>query len=278
MGKFLTKFREISRKDDGVSVVMWVVLGAIVVAAIIAIVIAKNMGGSKDPSTGDYTQYIGNTNSILSVQDITDAQNKFANGGTKKSDWKPAAPIIADQWTGDKNAKVIVVQYEDFACSACTAFEPSAEKIHSDYASKPVAFIYRNFSIGQTTSTLSQAGAQAAYVASGNNMNTFWDFAKLIFQGQKCVEGSSKDSCQSALDSYAKQLNLDTKKYDDLLANFATNGIQDKLNRDKNMGTAAGVNATPTWIITGPNGTKSVSGGNDADMRSAIDAAIKSAE
>ncbi len=270
--KILNKIRE----ENGVANLMWIVLGALIAAAVIGVIAVRVFGGSKDPSNGDYTKYLGDGNKILNVDEIKTAQNKFVNGGSEKSDWKPSANIIADQWTGKKDAKVIVEQYEDFACSACTAFEPSAEKIYKDYENKSVAFVYRNFSIGQPTSILSQASAQAAYVESGNNMNIFWDMVQKIFQGQKCVEGSAKDTCQKAIDGYVKDLGLNKDKFDDLVANFATNGIQDKLNRDKNLGLAANINATPTWIISGPNGTKTVSGSNDSDMRSAIDEALKS--
>lgn len=277
MIQILDKMRKLSQQDNGVSL-MWVILGLLIAAAAVAIIITGVSGNNTSPSTGDYTKYLGNTNRILSTQNISDAQNKFANGGKIKTSWKPSQPIIGDQYTGNLNAKVVVTQYEDFACSACTDFQPATEKIESDYANKSVLFIYRNFSIGQSTSTISEASAQAAYVASGNNMKTFWTYMNKIYAGEKCVEGSDKTTCQNALVSYAKDLGINTTKFNDLVANFATNGIQDKLNRDKNMGNAAGVTATPTWFITGANGTKQVTGGNESEMTSAIDAALKASK
>lgn len=266
---------QIRRREDGVSVVMWVILAALILVTVIVLIMNNSGNGNTNPATSDYTKYLGNTNRVLSVSDIANAQNKFANSGKIKTDWKPKQPIIGDQYLGSTNAKATVVQYEDFACSACTAFESSLEKIHNDYANKSVLFIYRNFSMGQSTSTISEAGAQAAYVASGNNMTTFWNYVKLVYAGQFCVEGSDKTACQNGLVQSAKSLGVNVNKFNDLLANFATNGIQDKLNRDKNIGTALNVNATPTFIVSGANGSKTIAGGKEADLRSAIDAALK---
>lgn len=266
------KWQRFFRRDDGASAVMWIILAVLVLGAIIAVVISN---ANNNPSVSDYTKYLGNTNRVLSVQDITNAQNKFANNGKIKSGWKPSQTVIGDQYLGSPNAKVKVVQYEDFACSSCTGLEPAAEKIHSDYANKSVVFIYRNFSIGESTSTVSEAAAQAAYLASGNNMDIFWNYVKKIFTGQACVEGSDKTTCQNALVQYAQDLNVNLTKFNSLLANFANNGIQDKLNRDKNMGSALNINATPTWIISNAKGSKTVTGASESDMRSAIDAALK---
>lgn len=266
------KWQKILRQDNGASVAMWVILATLLLSTVIAIAIS-NM--SSNPTVGDYTKYLGNTNRVLSVKDVTEAQNKFANNGNLKSSWKPSQTVIGDQYLGSPDAKVKVVQYEDFACSSCTGLESSAEKIHSDYANKSVVFIYRNFSIGQSTSTISEAAAQAAYIASGNEMNTFWSYVKKVFTGQACIEGSDKTTCQDALVQYAKDLGINTGKFNDLLANFANNGIQDKLNRDKNMGSALGINATPTWIVSNAKSSKTVTGADESSMRSAIDAALK---
>ena len=244
---------------------LWIILAVLVVVAIGGLVWWRNSA----PSSTSYISFL-DANSLLTKQDIINAQNKAANNGKLASNFTPAGPIIPDHFVGPANSKVVVVQYEDFACSACNGFAPTANKIMSDYKDR-VLFIYRNFNLGQNTSTVSESAAEAAYLLGGET--AFWKMHDLIFSTQTCMEGSDKATCQNWLISLAPQVGLDTNKFKTALADFTTNGIQDKINRDKQLGINAGVSATPTWFVNG----KQVTGGSDSTMRSAIDAALKAA-
>ena len=54
--------------------------------------------------------------------------------------------IIEDHYDGPTDAKVVVIEWEDFACSHCQAFHTYAEQIKDDYKDR-VLFIVRDFSL-----------------------------------------------------------------------------------------------------------------------------------
>ena len=248
---------------------LWIVLAVLVLAVIGGLVWWKssNNDGSSVKAYVDYLD--GKT--LLTKQNITDAQNKAANNGKLAADFTPNGPIIPDHFVGKTDSKVVVVEYEDFACSACIGFSTYASKIHDDYKDRAL-FIYRNFNINQNTSTLSESAAEAAFLMGGED--TFWKMHDLLFSNQICMEGGDKNACQTAIMGYADQIGLDKTKFQTALSDFTTNGIQDKINRDKQLGINAGVTATPTWFVSG----QQITGGSDSNMRSAIDDALKNAK
>ncbi len=245
---------------------LWIVFAVLVIAALGGLVWWKNTNNDTGTS---YVEHLDGSK-LITVDHVVTAKNKAANGGKIASDFSvDKSTIIPDHYLGDTNSKVIVVEYEDFACSACNSFAPSASKIHDDYKDE-VLFIYRNFNIGQNTSTLSESAAEAAYILGGQDI--YWKMHDLIFSNEICVEGNDKTECNDTLVNYAKQLGLDANKFKETLANYSDNGIQAKIQRDKKLGRNAGVTATPTWFING----EKVEGANASSMRSAIDAALKS--
>ena len=251
---------------------LWIVLAILVVATIGGLVWWRSaQSGDKN-----YVDYLDGTTRLTS-QNISDAKNKAANGGQIAQNFKASGTIIPDHYLGKTDSKVVVVEYEDFACSACIALSPYAAKIHDDYKDR-VLFIYRNFNLGQNTSTLSESAAEAAYLIGGDTETaretTFWQMHDLLFSDQTCMEGNDKNTCQNKIMSYAAQLKFDITKFTNGLNDFTTNGVQDKIQRDKALGLAAGVNATPTWFVNG----KKIQGANDSTMRSAIDGALKNAK
>ncbi len=245
---------------------LWIVFAILVIATLGGLVWWKNTTGDSGTSYVDHLD----SNKLITIDDVVTAKNKAANGGKVASDFSvDKSTIIPDHYLGDTTSKVIVVEYEDFACSACNSFAPSANKIHEDYKDR-VLFIYRNFNIGQNTSTLSESAAEAAHLLGGQE--AYWKMHDLIFSDETCVEGNDKTVCHDTLVNYAKQIGLDTNKFKEALTNYSDNGIQAKIQRDKKLGRNAGVTATPTWFING----EKIEGANASGMRSAIDVALKS--
>lgn len=242
---------------------LWLILAVLVIVVIGGMVWWKNSQNGAQ----NYVEFL-NENQLLAKQDIINAQNKAANNGELAKDFQPEGTIIPDHFTGKKDSKIVVIQYEDFACSACISFAPKAAEILNDYKDKAL-FIHRHFNLGQNTSTISESAAEAAYLLADENM--FWKMNDLIFSDQTCIEGGDKDVCEARLMTYAEHLGLDVDEFKTTLSEFTTNGIQAKIQRDKALGIKAGISATPTWFING----KKVEGGSDTNIRNAIDEAIK---
>jgi protein-disulfide isomerase len=170
---------------------------------------------------------------------------------------------IPDHYRGNKNAKVIVIEYEDFACSHCQELHQYAEQIHADYQDR-VLFIHRSFNLGFPNSDRTLLAAEAAYQLGGEE--AYWAMAKLLYQDTKWI-GNAIFGSQGILNSYAKQIGLDSDKFQEAMSNVV--GVN-KITRDKELGVAAGVTGTPSWFINGQQVTP-----RDADIRAAINAALE---
>jgi protein-disulfide isomerase len=240
---------------------LWVVLAVLVVATVGGLLWYKS----------DDSSYIDHLDGdrLITKQNIIDAMKKSGQEDIDES------TIIPDHFLGKKDSKVIVIEYEDLTCSACQSLSTYANKIHEDYEGR-VLFIYRHFRLpDHPNSVLSSSATEAAYLIGGKTEDdrqaAFWQMHELIFQDQTCTGAADKNTCKETILDYADQIGLDVDKFKTALADFTTNGINSKINRDTALGRRAGVNSTPTWII---NGEKIV-GARDSEMREAIEQALK---
>jgi protein-disulfide isomerase len=252
---------------------LWVVFAVVVIAAV---------GGliwySRSTSTSVGVDYFAENNYTTTKAITSDALTeayKFDNPDASQDDAVNFANSqIVDHTFGNKDAKVVVVMYEDFACSVCYAYDQSSfEPLIQQYQDS-VLFIYRHFSIGAATSTITQAASEAAGKLGGET--AFWSMKSMLFDRANndiCTEATTSTSdCRSTIIGYAKQLGLDEAKYTELLDNATTNGIRDKTRRDYDMGIKAGVTGTPSWFINGKNITPS-DGSAEQTIKDALAAA-----
>jgi protein-disulfide isomerase len=169
---------------------------------------------------------------------------------------------IPDHYLGNKNAKVVVIEYEDFACSHCQALHKDAAQIHADYQNR-VLFIHRGFSLGFPNSDKTLSAAEAAYEVGGEK--AYWAMTELLYKDAKWT-GNEVFGGQGILNSYAKQIGLNVSEFKKAMSSVA---VANKIVRDKELGLRADVVGTPTWFINGAQVTAL-----DADLRAAIDAAL----
>ncbi|MCL2451268.1 DsbA family protein [Candidatus Saccharibacteria bacterium] len=168
---------------------------------------------------------------------------------------------IPDHYIGNEDSAVVVIAYEDFACSHCQALAADAEQIYVDYGDR-VLFIHRSFNLGFPNSEKTLQSAEAAYLVGGQD--AYWAMTKLLYQDDKFT-GRMKIG-QAVFNGYAKQIGLDSTKFQ---AASAEAVIANKLGRDRELGIEAGVNGTPSWFINGQQITP-----RDAEIRTALDAAL----
>ncbi|MCL2173861.1 DsbA family protein [Candidatus Saccharibacteria bacterium] len=169
---------------------------------------------------------------------------------------------IPDHYVGNPSAAVVVIEYEDFACSHCQALSQSAEQIHADYADQ-VLFIHRSFSLRFPNSDKTLRAAEAAYLLGGQT--AYWAMSKLLYQDTRWLGGTVFGG-QGILNDYAKTVGLDPAAFEETMSDAA---VTNKISRDKSLGTRAGVAGTPSWFIDGQLVTP-----RDADIRAALDAAL----
>lgn len=182
------------------------------------------------------------------------------------------AAITADDHTkGTTTAKVSVIEYGDFQCPACGAYEPVMEKLEAAYGDK-VLFVFRNFPLYQVHKNAS-ISAQAAEAAG--LQGKYWEMHDLLYQKQAEWSETPTDSVvANYFDKYAASLGLDIKKFN---TDIQSNAVRDRIQQDVNTATTAQVDHTPTFFINltqiqNPNGYDAFKAVLDAALASSTNA------
>ncbi len=137
---------------------------------------------------------------------------------------------------GNKNASVYLVEFSDYQCPACKAFEETVEKIITSSNNK-LLFVYRHFPLDQHPMALRSAITSEAAGRQGK----FWEMHNLLFKNQdKLSEKEFRD--------LANELKLDMTKFE---ADLKDQKLTEKVNFDRADGLKLGINATPTFYLNG---------------------------
>jgi len=235
------------------------VLAAILVVLAILVVALTIAVSDGHPSPANQTNSGGKASSTSGAGNV-DVSHLDGSKLITKADLKDGE--IPDHFMGNKNAKVVAISYEDFACSHCQALSAYAEQIWADYQDRAL-FIHRSFSLGFPNSDKTLRAAEAAYLLGGEK--AYWAMTKLLYQDTQWT-GEDFFGSQGVLNGYAEQIGLNVDKFRKAMSDQA---VTNKLDRDKALGTQAGVAGTPTWFISGQQVTA-----RDADIRAALDAAL----
>ncbi|MEI6494945.1 MAG: thioredoxin domain-containing protein [bacterium] len=147
----------------------------------------------------------------------------------------------ADQVRGNKESKVVLVEYSDYACPACAANEVTVNKLVNDYRDK-VAFVYRHFPLPYHIHSKEAAYATEAAARQGK----FWDLGDLLFSKQS--EWAESTDFPTLLSGYVKTIGLDEVK---LKTDMQDSAIKAKVDADVASADAAGLNHTPTYYLNG---------------------------
>jgi protein-disulfide isomerase len=139
-----------------------------------------------------------------------------------------------------------LIEYSDLECPYCKRFHSFAQKAVDEYKGE-VAWVYRHFPLDMLHSK-ARIEAQATECAAelGGN-DGFWTYIDKIFEITPSNNGLDLDKLpklagEVGLDSQRFKTCLDSKKY------------KDRVEKDYQGGTAAGVSATPTSFIVNNKG------------------------
>ena len=139
------------------------------------------------------------------------------------------------QVLGDKDAKVVIVEFSDFQCPACKAAHPIVKRVTSEYGKK-ILFVYRHFPLIAAHQYALKA-AEAAEAAG--EQGKFWEYHDLLFANQENLKTEN-------LKKYAEELGLDMNKFNEALD---SGKFKDKVTSDMDDGENLGVSSTPTFFI-----------------------------
>src|SRR5208283_5109442 len=152
---------------------------------------------------------------------------------------------------GNKDAKVTVVNYDDFECPFCSRMHATLfPELFKEYGDR-VLFIYKDYPLEEIHPWAVHAAVNANCLSAQNN-DAYWDYADYLHANQHAISGGKgRDGQNAELDklatSQAEKHNLDVAKLQ------ACVKAQDEKSVRASMGEGetVGVDATPTMFING---------------------------
>ncbi len=152
-------------------------------------------------------------------------------------------PVKADEHIlGNKDAKIMIVEYSDTECPFCKVFHTTMHNIVKERTD--VAWVYRHYPIPQLHSkaTKEAEATECAWEQGGNDM--FWKYTDKIYTTTTSNNGLD----EKELYNIAEDLGLNSSSFYTCLQ---SGKYKDKVQADVNDGSQNGVKGTPaSFIIT----------------------------
>ena len=183
----------------------------------------------------------------------------------KSSSFSIDALAENDNVKGARDAKTIFIDYSDFQCPACAAYQPLVKQLAQDFEGK-LAITYRHFPLPQHKHAKLAAYASEAAGKQGK----FWEMHDTIFETQK--EWSSKNDTRDVFIGYAEKLGLDRAQF---VADIDSDEVAEKVDAQYKSGTRAKVTGTPMFYV---NGEKFDTPRSYEDFKTAIGEVISKAQ
>jgi protein-disulfide isomerase len=175
---------------------------------------------------------------------------------------------------GNRNAKVVVVNFDDFQCPFCSRMHQTLfPELLKEYGDR-VEFVYKDYPLTEIHPWATRAAVDANCLAAQNN-DAYWDFADHIHASQREVNSEKgRDAQFATLDhltlEQGQKHNLDQTKLQACVK--AQN--EDAIKASMHEAEGVGVSATPTLFVNGQemDGALPVN-----EMRAALDRALEQA-
>lgn len=151
--------------------------------------------------------------------------------------------VSATDWKqGPENPTVTVVEYADFECPACAAYQPVLQDIKTTFKDD-LRFVYRQFPLPMHRNAVAAALASEAAGMQGK----FWEMHDLLYAKQKEWSGKSAED-RGLFEKYAQELGLDMERFkQDMNSDRASQAVES----GRDSGTALNVRGTPTFFLDG---------------------------
>lgn len=170
-----------------------------------------------------------------------------------------------DTYLGNKDAKVTLVEYSDFQCPACKAYEDIVKQIRDSYSAEDLRIVYRHFPL-RSIHPNADLAAQAAEAAGEEGK--FWEMKDVLFKNQS--EWAKEKDPRGLFGAYAKEVGLDVAEFEEDLQ--PDDDSKERVEKDYQSGVALGINSTPTFIL---NGVLLKNPQNIDEFKKLIDAELK---
>jgi Protein-disulfide isomerase len=142
-----------------------------------------------------------------------------------------------DPAIGTATAKVTVVVFIDYQCSACAAFSPVAKAVAAEFGPR-VRFVVRDFPL---ESIHENAFRSALAANAANRQGKFFEYGSILYSNQSALD-------ETSLLGHAAKLGLDVTKFKTDLDDPKN---AEEVRKDIADGLSYGVGGTPTIFING---------------------------
>ncbi len=167
----------------------------------------------------------------------------YATSGTPATtNTEPVVITQTDHVRGAKDGKVTLVEFGDFQCPACAAFEPIVRQVMADNKDT-LKFSFRHFPLTQIhkNALLAAKASEAAGV-----QGKFWEMHDILYDKQE--EWGEALNAREFIMVYANTLKLDAKKF---AIDLESKTLEDKILAEFKEGVKLGVQGTPTFFLNG---------------------------
>lgn len=154
----------------------------------------------------------------------------------------PTEVSAEDHVKGPEDAVVTLVEYADFQCPACAAYQPIVNQLAEAFP-EDLKIVSRHFPL-RAIHRHAQIASQAAEAAGAQGM--FWEMADLLYEKQS--EWANVRDPRSLFVEYADELALNTEEFETYMN---SDEAKNRVNADYDGGFAAGINSTPTFYLNG---------------------------
>jgi protein-disulfide isomerase len=175
---------------------------------------------------------------------------------------------------GNKDAKVVVVNYDDFECPFCSRMHATLfPGLFKEYGDR-VLFVYKDYPLEEIHPWAVHAAVNANCLAVQNS-DAYWDYADYLHANQHSITGEKgRDGQNAELDKLAvlqaEKHNLEVVKLQACVKAQDEKTVRASMQEGDNVG----VDATPTMFV---NGQKLDGAVPAEDVRLALDQALKDA-
>lgn len=143
---------------------------------------------------------------------------------------------------GNSRAKVILVEYADFECPACAAYNPFIQQLLTDFKGK-ILYVYRFFPL-TTIHPNALISARAGYAAF--KQGKFEKMENLLFTNQ--ADWANLPDPTNIFISYAVRLGLNKNQF---LQDINSSLTDEFIKSQQARWLSDGLNSTPTFAING---------------------------
>ncbi|MFZ1360702.1 MAG: thioredoxin domain-containing protein [Candidatus Saccharimonadales bacterium] len=185
----------------------------------------------------------------------------------------PSSGDIADHVLGNRDSKVVLIEYGDFQCPSCGGAHAGVKQIMEEYKDT-VAFVYRNFPL---TSMHPNAVAAATAAEAAGLQDKYWDMHNLVFETQNDWSNLSINQRTEQFVQYAEQVGV--KDIEQFRRDQSDSRISKKISFDQALGKKKNVTATPSFFLNGEKLESDISNtlvqGDVSKIRTLLDTILK---